>query len=246
VHPLLGWRLPGSDQEWESALDTSLAPELGDHRVGGEALLSAAAFAEMALAAAEQAGESLELRELEIRAPLVLEAQRSKSVRLRLDSADGRFAVRSRARPSVDPWRVHASGRVVAGTSADAPPTPPAPQGVDAISGEAHYRMAAALGLDYGPAFQQVEKLWREGRAVAAKLKVPSHGAPALLNPASLDACFQLLHAEARSGQRFRPGFDRQAVSLPAACPGLLRAHRAETPRTPQRARRLPAVRRCG
>jgi phthiocerol/phenolphthiocerol synthesis type-I polyketide synthase C len=203
VHPLLGWRLPGSEPEWENPLDASLVPELGDHRIGGEVLLPAAAFAEMALAAAEQAaerqaGESLELRELEIRAPLVLEAQRSKTVRLLLDPADGRFAVRSRPRPSADPWRVHASGRVVAGALADAPSTPPAPQGGEVVSGAAHYRMAATLGLDYGPAFQQVEELWREGGAVAARLKAsPLQGAPALLDPASLDACFQLLlHAE--------------------------------------------------
>jgi NADPH:quinone reductase-like Zn-dependent oxidoreductase/acyl carrier protein/malonyl CoA-acyl carrier protein transacylase len=214
VHPLLGWRLPGSEPEWENPLDASLVPELGDHRVGGEVLLPASAFAEMALAAAEQtaerpAGESLELRELEIRAPLVLEAQRSKTVRLRLDPADGRFAVRSRARQSSDSWRMHANGRVVAGAIDDASPMPPAPQGGERVSAEAHYRMAAALGLDYGPAFQQVEELWRDGRAVTAKLKPPPslRDAPALLHPASLDACFQLLlHAEgAESASAFVP-----------------------------------------
>src|SRR6185369_1701967 len=192
----------------------SLVPELGDHRIGGEVLLPAAAFAEMALAAAEQAaerqaGESLELRELEIRAPLVLEAERSKTVRLRLDPAEGRFAVRSRARQSSDPWRVHANGRVVAGASDDASPMLPAPQGAERVSAETHYRMAAALGLDYGPAFRQVEALWRDGRAVMATLKPspPLRDAPALLHPASLDACFQLLlHAEgAEAASAFVP-----------------------------------------
>jgi phthiocerol/phenolphthiocerol synthesis type-I polyketide synthase C len=194
VHPLLGHALPLAEGEWENHLDTSVVPLLADHCVGGEALLPASGFAEIALAAAAQRSQGgIELSELEIRAPLALDAERSKTLRFKLDAADGSFTLRSRERLSSDPWRLHAVGRLWASPAESPAPRITAPTEAAQIGGAEHYGMMRAVGLDYGPAFQLVEAVWRDGDAVLASLKIPQQLTDTLLHPASLDACFQLL-----------------------------------------------------
>ena len=196
VHPLLGYRLPGSDYEWENHLDTTVLPALADHRIGGEALVAAAAFAEMALAAAAetQGAESCEIEDMEIRTPLVLDAQRSKTVRFSLDPADGRFTIKSRDRLGNEAWRVHVTGRIWTACSGAASVAPPAPPAEARIAAEEHYALTAAVGLEYGPAFQQVEEAWRDGARVVARLKPPQAGAAGeILFARNLDAGLQLL-----------------------------------------------------
>jgi acyl transferase domain-containing protein/NADPH:quinone reductase-like Zn-dependent oxidoreductase/acyl carrier protein len=199
VHPLLGYRLPGTEWEWENHLDTCLLPALGDHRVGGEAVVPAAGFAEMALAAAAemQAADAYEIEDMEIRAPLVVDAQRSKTVRFSLDPGDGRFQIKSRDRLSAEAWRVHVTGRVwtaCPGAASIARAEVPEVAGVRA---DEHYGLTAAVGLDYGPAFQQVAEAWRDGERIVAKLKPAAEteatGARDILFARNLDASLQLL-----------------------------------------------------
>jgi acyl transferase domain-containing protein/NADPH:quinone reductase-like Zn-dependent oxidoreductase/acyl carrier protein/short-subunit dehydrogenase len=197
LHPLLGHRLPLAEGEWENHLDTTVVPALADHRVGGEALLPASAYAEIAFAAASEHSQTgIELSELEIRAPLALDAQRSKTLRFKLDAADGSFTLRSRERLSSDPWRLHAVGRLWASPASSAEEKISLPQEPPLLAAAEHYSMTRAVGLDYGPAFQLIDAVWRDGDAVVAKLKTPDllvADSPSLLHPASLDACFQLL-----------------------------------------------------
>src|SRR5260221_5706131 len=87
------------------------------------------------------------IEELEILAPLLLDADRSRTVRLKVDAADGRFTIVSRERLDDEPWRTHATGRlieecVVAGRAQ--PQLPVRPQ--DVVN-EAHYEFARTLGL---------------------------------------------------------------------------------------------------
>ena len=230
-HPLLGARSAHGDCEWESHLDTCIVPALADHRVGGQCVLPATGFAEMALAAGLEVHgvESLELEDLEIRAPLLLEEQHAKTVRFTLDPADGSFTVRARERLSTDSWRVHARGRV---RPAATPPRAPRLAGTapgDAVPAEEHYRMTAAVGLEYGPAFRRVALAWREGEAALAELEAPAalreDVAPPLLHPASLDCCLQLLVHLVQGEARLESG-----VALVPVRIGRLRLHRARAP----------------
>jgi acyl transferase domain-containing protein/NADPH:quinone reductase-like Zn-dependent oxidoreductase/short-subunit dehydrogenase/acyl carrier protein len=199
VHPLLGYRLHEHEAEWENHLDTDLYPMLSDHRVGGAVVVPAAGFVDMALAAANEwfGGVAQEIEELEIRAPLLLEDGRAKVVRLRIDAADGSFVIRSRDRLAEEPWLVNVVGRLLGKPSSLAPPALTPPTGPVDLAGEAHYRLACTLGLDYGPAFQTVAGAWCDDSAVTAKLATPASiradVAAARLHPAYLDGCFQLL-----------------------------------------------------
>jgi NADPH:quinone reductase-like Zn-dependent oxidoreductase/acyl carrier protein/NADP-dependent 3-hydroxy acid dehydrogenase YdfG len=207
VHPLLGYAVAGPALAWESHLDTALLPTYADHVVGGVAVLPAAGFVEMMLAASRQwqPGVQMSLEDLEIHAPLLLRAEHSRTVHLQIDPSDGRCQVRSRERASRDPWQAHAGARLVAVPHLRvAPPEDlvvPVAKAVR-VDAVAHYARAAALGLQYGPAFQSVMdvELGRDGSfpALHARLQTP----PAieddladgiLLHPSYLDGAFQLL-----------------------------------------------------
>jgi acyl carrier protein len=195
-HPLLGYRVQPGEPRWEAQLDGDRLPMLRDHVVGDELVLPAAAFAEMALAAAAEQFEceAIEVEELEIRAPLVLERERSKTVRLELDPADGSFRIKARERLSDDAWRVHALGRVAPSVAATAPAEALAlPARAAEVAAGDHYRITARAGLGYGPAFQTVSEAWVERDAVIARLASAPACAAAVLHPASLDGAFQLL-----------------------------------------------------
>lgn len=200
VHPLLGWRVPGTDVTWENVLDPVAQPWLSDHRVGGAIVYPGAGYVEMALAAAREyfGGETQELEELDIVAPVVFDGEHSRSIRFDLNPRDGSFQIRSRQRLSGDEWTLNASGRLlgaVAGyVASDTAGTP----GDGAIMDrETHYRLAHALGLDYGPVFQGMASARLLGSMldgqIEARTDLGLQRDRWLLHPAIVDVCFQSL-----------------------------------------------------
>lgn len=238
VHPLLGHRTDRDEWQWECHLDTQRIPAYADHRVGGRVILPAAAYVEMALAAAFEldSATAREIEDLEIRAPLGLSDQHSRSVRLVLDPVQGSFTIKSRERLSDDAWRVHATGRLTASAphAHQNPAASPAlksalhptasfvlPVARSPITADSHYRLASAVGLEYGPAFRAVAEAWLDKdeelngspAGVSAMLATPAclqdAAALAHLHPSYLDAAFQLLlhlfPIESASGSAFVP-----------------------------------------
>jgi phthiocerol/phenolphthiocerol synthesis type-I polyketide synthase C len=226
VHPLLGYRLAGEALHWENQLDLAKLPVYADHVVGGGAVLPASGFVEMALAAGLERrrlgsgapNAPLVIEDLEILSPLLLEAERSRTVRFHLHAADGRFTIVSRERLHDDPWRTHATGRLVE----DCLATRVAPLGVPArpadVPAEMHYEFARSLGLHYGPAFRTVAEAWyrREGvlGAIVTPPEIAAETATALLHPAYLDGAFQLLADLALREQRDNLGRRAEAPAF--------------------------------
>jgi phthiocerol/phenolphthiocerol synthesis type-I polyketide synthase C len=205
LHPLLGYALAGETLHWESHLDLATLPVYADHVIGGGAVLPAAGFVEMALAAScerrrlEQRAPSAPqvIEDLEIVAPLLLESDRARTVRLRLDATNGRFTIVSRERLCDDPWRTHATGRLVEDCLATNVPPLTTPNRNPDVQAESHYAFARTLGLNYGPAFRSVASVWyrREGilGAIVTPPEISADTSAALLHPAYLDGAFQLL-----------------------------------------------------
>jgi phthiocerol/phenolphthiocerol synthesis type-I polyketide synthase C len=228
VHPLLGYALAGDTLHWENQLDLATLPVYADHVVGGGAVLPASGFVEMALAAGLErrrlgsgAHEGLQVMEdLEILAPLLLESDRSRTVRLRLHAGDGRFTIVSRERLHDDPWRTHATGRLVEDCLAGSAPPMAIPARAPDVPAETHYEFARSLGLHYGPAFRSVASAWFRREGVLGALSTPpeiaAQVATALLHPAYLDGAFQLLADLALREQRDNPA---QRTDLPAFLP---------------------------
>ncbi|HQW21495.1 MAG TPA: type I polyketide synthase, partial [Rhodocyclaceae bacterium] len=200
IHPLLGWPLKGAQDSWENILDPRTQPWLADHCVGGALVLPGAAYVEMALAAAREffGGETQELEELDIVAPVVFDGEHGRSIRLELNSRDGGFQIRSRQRLSEDEWTLNASGRLLGAVSGYVEVVGQAlPETCEMLGSETHYRLAAALGLDYGPAFRGMAAARVAGDMLEGQFAAPVdlglENGPWLLHPAILDVCFQSL-----------------------------------------------------
>lgn len=198
VHPLLGWPVPEAGLVWENVLDPVMLPWLAEHKVGGAVVFPGAGYAEMALAAAREwlGGEHLGCEELDIVAPLIFDGEQARTLRFDLNPRDGGFQIKSRQRLSDDDWTLHAAGRILAstpGVPASRIAAPEAP--LQRITAEQHYALAAALGLDYGPAFQGLRQAGFSGTALAATVQCPAQLSVAdyLLHPALLDLCYQSL-----------------------------------------------------
>lgn len=167
-HPLLGFRFGAERTEWTQLLDLGRQPWLADHAIEGVAVLPAAATLEIALAVAratEPKAATLLLDELEIRQAIALEADRARSLRVRLDLERG-ITIDSRPRLGEEGYALHALARI-APAIAVYPPVLEAMPSRDRIDAAAVYARAKTLGLDYGPKFQVVSHVDLLGDDVA-------------------------------------------------------------------------------
>lgn len=198
-HPLLGARSMEEPGAWAAWLDTEIAPWLADHRLFGEAVLPAAAMAEMALAAAAAChpeAAALEVADLDILRAIPFEAGRGRSLRASLGE-DGGFVLESRRRLAEEPWALAARGRAAALPRLPASP-PPMPAEGRRVSGAEVVALAARAGLDYGPAFRPVTEVLVAGDGARVTLALPAEAPPAagfLLHPVLLDGALQGLVA---------------------------------------------------
>ena len=120
------------------------------------------------------------------------------------DPADSTFTVFSRSQDAGQRWTVHARG-VLRSKASRSGEVAPAPVSIDEIRarcpvemvGEECYAHFATKGLDYGPSFQGVTRLWQGNREALGRIHVPetlreTYG-EYLVHPATLDACLQVI-----------------------------------------------------
>jgi acyl transferase domain-containing protein len=184
---------------WECEISAEAVDFLGTHRVGGEAVMPAAGFAELLLHAgrATLGRQVQEIQGLAILHPLRLDGDDGRTVQcVMLPAPDGRAAceVHGRAGDDPDGWVLHATA--VLGTQgvaesnghADGDLLPraalPAPSPESAIG--------AVVSLPPG-----VERLWRENGWAIAALRVDEALPAAQRRAALLDTCFRGLAAVA-------------------------------------------------
>ncbi|WP_406276664.1 SDR family NAD(P)-dependent oxidoreductase [Nocardia sp. NBC_00881] len=207
-HPMLGAAISvaGKD-EWLFSGRISMAshPWIADHAVFGGVLLPGTGFVELALAVGARVGAAL-VDELFLVAPLRMDDHVEVDIQITVEAPDDdgrrRFVIASKAtgeRPDDGSGTTHARGILAPGVPIDAPAfgggTGLSTEG-EAISGEALYDRLAARGFGYGPAFQGVRRLWRDGEDVVADVASAAEiGADAVgfgIHPALFDAA---LHA---------------------------------------------------
>ena len=197
----------------ETSLSTESEPVLADHRVDGAVVLSAASLIELVLATATEAfgAEKRLLRDLVLHRSLVLEDDTHNTVQLVFngkphDGALFECYAAEPVTPGTSPWRLLASGTVHIAEERAGDATPHVVEAVRArcpeeISHTSFYRLLEEHGLQYGPAFQAVQQVWRRDGEAIARLNTTTPGTNSA-GAALLDACFQVLAATlpARNG----------------------------------------------
>ena len=214
-HPLLGAAVAlasGEEVLFTGCLSLSSHPWLSDHAAMGVVLLPGTAFVELALYAGAQV-ECERVQELTLSVPLVFEEEGAVRLQVIVGGADesGRRAlgVYSHSRDTaVGPdfrveWTCNATGvlapagvgregdvlwaRAAGFAGSEWPPADAERADLDGV-----YDRLAAMGLDYGPAFQGLRSVWRRGEEIFAEVELPdelrSQAQLFGVHPALLDA----------------------------------------------------------
>ncbi|MFE1416953.1 SDR family NAD(P)-dependent oxidoreductase, partial [Streptomyces sp. NPDC058746] len=251
-HPLLGATVAVAGSEtvlFTGRLSLSTHPWLADHTVAGTVLLPGAAFADLALFAAQRLGAGA-VDDLVLHAPLSLPATGAVQIQLTAQGPDssGRRELSVHARPEAadasdaPEWTLHAQGLLVAEE-----PARPAPAGSDWPPAAATpvdladaYGRLADQGYEYGPAFQGLTALWHDGGTGTGTLYAEVELAPGtataghVLHPALLDSALHPLVVAALAeagddGLRLRVPYSWTGLTAPATAPSALRVTLART-----------------
>jgi acyl transferase domain-containing protein/NADPH:quinone reductase-like Zn-dependent oxidoreductase len=204
AHPLLGSRLRSAlpEKQYEVELAAQSFGFIADHRVRGVAMLPAAAYAELAFAAAAEqfrGADGLAVEDLIIAEPLVFQNDEARSVQTLIDR-DAGFRVLSQGE-NEERWVLHATGRLATAT------TRPESEPLSSVqarcpevrSAAEHYEAMRAHGLDFGPAMHGVAEIHRRDGEALGRIVAPDpvhvEAGRFRLHPAMLDACLQVLGA---------------------------------------------------
>ncbi|MFE5793565.1 acyltransferase domain-containing protein [Streptomyces sp. NPDC056503] len=238
-HPLLGAVVELAESDalmFTATLSLGTHRWLGDHVVGGSAVLPGAGIAELLVRAGDEVGCG-RIEELVFEAPVVLPGDGGVRLQLTLRAADasGRREFVLHARPESAPvgtlWTRHASGAlsVAAGAptkgAADLIAWPP--PGAEPVSLAGMYESLADAGLAYGPVFRGVRAAWRRGDEVFAEValaeRAASDAADFLVHPALFDAALQVVGLSAAAGEGLALPYVLRGVEVFASGAGAAR-----------------------
>ncbi len=206
-HPLLGSRLSTATPIFQKQFIASSPTYLHDHSIHNIVILPAAAYFEIAIAAAKHSlnSRSLALENVSIHEalPLSQDSTRTAQIVLATDEDGASFQYFSREEGSEqDAWKLHANGRISfkqADSTAKISLAELKTRLSQPMPVEAYYLHLAAVGADYGPAFRGIESIWRTDGEALGKIHLPESASEDVskysIHPALLDACFQLLGA---------------------------------------------------
>jgi acyl transferase domain-containing protein/phospholipid N-methyltransferase/acyl carrier protein len=202
-HPLLERRTESANPAWTTNIVVRGLPYLEDHCVQGSIVYPAAAYIEMALAAAAEAGAQMPvvLENVEFKRALALPKEEVQQLQFIFDAQHETFGIYSRALESTQAWVLHATGKlqpkrtVSAGKSIT--PASVIRRCKSARNRESCYAVMKERGLQYGPRFQGLETMWHGNKEALGRIQLPDGvlgGTEGYkLHPALLDACFQVL-----------------------------------------------------
>lgn len=209
LNPLLGRRLtlPAINEiRFEAVIGLHLVSFLGHHRVYGSAVLPAAVYVEMALAAGAEAfgTDNLSLSSISFVRALILPENGHITLQLvmNIDENDrGTFRIFSQAKDRE--WILHAEGNLLVGEIGSIFPDVDLDSLRSGLGRELsvhdYYMGFQESGMQYGPLFQAIQELRSSGTEVIGRVQLPGSLAAEqnqyTLHPVLLDSCLQLLRA---------------------------------------------------
>ncbi|MFE0021019.1 SDR family NAD(P)-dependent oxidoreductase [Amycolatopsis sp. NPDC059021] len=185
-------------------LSTSALPYLNDHRIGESVVFPGSGYLEAALAAFPD-DEPCLLEDVVFHRPLVLAPSSIPTLRAGYDPARQLLTLHSRTQPDDPLWTLHAElrrGQVAKARLPERRTGTPAvlAEGLPELGHDDVYARLGGTGLNYGPAFRAVERLWwrQESREVFAELRLDTVEQDGhRLHPVVLDAALQAVIAGA-------------------------------------------------
>ncbi|MFJ2249633.1 type I polyketide synthase, partial [Streptomyces sp. NPDC087862] len=206
-HPWLGAALALADGEGHlltGRLSLTDQPWLAEHAAFGTVLVPGTGLLDIALTAAHHVGADT-VQELTLLEPLVLTDETPLRLQVTIGAPTPHgtrpLTIHSRAESTPDdtPWRQHAAGEL--GHTESAVPEPPTElaqwpvPGTERVDLDGFYDAFRARGLEYGPAFQGLTELWRDGSTAYGLVRLPDSLAPDDfgIHPALLDAALHTL-----------------------------------------------------
>ncbi|HZR43258.1 MAG TPA: SDR family NAD(P)-dependent oxidoreductase [Ktedonobacteraceae bacterium] len=215
-HPMLGPKLQSALHPatyfWETGIDVKRFSYLNDHRIQGISLLPSTGYIEMALAAATEVfgAQQYRLENIVLKKALFFPEKTTQTVQVVLAPDEiGKATLQFfHLQPTDDQQEVswvHCASAIVCpgGLSPRMEALEsPVPQRVQqewehTISATEHYQRLRASGIEHGPLFQGVTRIWQHGSEVLAQLTVPEAVAAEMhayqVHPALFDACLQAI-----------------------------------------------------
>ncbi|UMP06697.1 SDR family NAD(P)-dependent oxidoreductase [Amycolatopsis sp. EV170708-02-1] len=185
-------------------LSASALPYLNDHRIGEAVVFPGSGYLEAALAAFPD-DETCLLEDVVFHRPLVLAPSSIPTLRAGYDPARQLLTLHSRTQPDDPLWTLHTELRRSQVTKTLLPErrtgTPAVlTEGLPELGHDEVYARLGGTGLNYGPAFRAVERLWwrRESHEVYAELRLDTVEQDGhRLHPVVLDAALQAVIAGA-------------------------------------------------
>ena len=153
---------------WSRTMDAHNQPLFAKHVMGNRSILPATVFLDMALSAGEffSGDNTLEIRDLDIVAPLVLSETAIREVKTDVITEDMVITVSSRLLPNDETWIPHLQCRYseIDRSEAGKKEAPASDRGETDFTGKRIYEFAEGLGMLYGQEFQLVSHFRRPDR----------------------------------------------------------------------------------
>jgi phthiocerol/phenolphthiocerol synthesis type-I polyketide synthase D len=206
AHPLLGVHVEmpsGRDHVWQADVGTDFIGWLADHKVHGQPVMPAAAFAEIALAAGSEAlglpVHAVQVNRLEVEQMLPLDGRTQLTTQLSRDAGNN-IRVEIHSRSATGHWCRHAVARVdTAPQDAPAERTASSNGTGIAVSPAEFYTALRRTGAHHGQAFAALVRIVRmPSGASETEIVLPDEAAPHRgyrIHPVMLDAALQTLAA---------------------------------------------------
>lgn len=204
-HPLLGEKIdlahsPAS-HIWQNYISLDQLTYLQDHRVGGKVVFPGTGYLEVAFQAMEELGigQSHAVSGFNFQKIMTLTEGSAKSLQTQVtsdESGNYRLSIYSK-QSEKNRWKQHVSASLVKHpVSEPLVISLPKPQG-DELSADILYQAFGERGIQYGPDFQGIRQLVRDGDKVWGRISLPDAVANERghyqWHPALLDACLQVL-----------------------------------------------------
>jgi NAD(P)-dependent dehydrogenase (short-subunit alcohol dehydrogenase family)/acyl carrier protein len=214
IHPLLGDRLKlakfPSSFVWQKTLNNEFLRILEDHRVDDKIVFPAAAYIEMALEAAGEAGleNSHELSDFVFKESMILQSGTGGLIQADLSPAEKgiySFSVYSRT-DDEENWTLHASVSLIQHQDIKDPaavkitsPDEIRQRCTLQFTSEEFYQSLQLRGVEYGSSYRNIEQIWSNNNETIGRIRLQESLQFDFdvyqIHPALLDACLQVMAA---------------------------------------------------